>query len=199
MKRHILVVTMLFLASLRGIAVEVGKLAPEFTAKNIDGQMHKLSDYKGKIVVLEAHNLDCPFCANHYQTRAMPELQEWATSKGVVWLLVNSVNSKSPSHRTPQAAKKEIQKYKIKATAWLDDSSGQVGKLFDLKTTPHMIVINKDGRLAYDGAIDDTPEASGDPRKARNFVREAIQQLLAGQSVKVAKTKPYGCGVKYAD
>ena len=190
---------MLFLATLLAAGVEVGKPAPQFTAKDIHGKPHKLSDYKGKIVVLEAHNLDCPFCANHYQTGAMPELQEWAASKGVVWLLVNSVNAKSPSHRTPQAAKKEIQKYKIKAAAWLDDSSGQVGKLFGLKTTPHLVVINRDGLLAYDGAIDDTPEASGDPRKARNYVREAIQQLLAGDNVKVAKTRPYGCGVKYAD
>jgi peroxiredoxin len=180
-------------------AVEVGKPAPDFTAKDINGKTHKLSDYKGKIVVLESYNLDCPFCANHFKTGAMQELQEWATSKGAVWLLVNSVNAKSPSHRSPEAATKESEKNKIKATAWIDDSSGKVGKLYGMKTTPHMFVISKDGVLAYDGAIDDRAEDSGDPRKARNYVREAIGKLLAGESVKVAKTKPYGCGVKYAD
>ena len=181
------------------LAAEVGKPAPDFTAKDIYGKTHKLSDYKGKIVVLESYNLDCPFCANHFKTGAMQELQEWATSKGAVWLLVNSVNAKNPSHRNSEAAKKEIEKNKIKATAWIDDSSGKVGKLYGMKTTPHMFVINKDGVLAYDGAIDDRAEDSGDPRKARNYVREAIGKLLAGESVKVAKTKPYGCGVKYAD
>jgi peroxiredoxin len=186
-------------ASISLAAVEVGKPAPDFTAKDIYGKTHKLSDYKGKIVVLESYNLDCPFCANHFKTGAMQELQEWATSKGAVWLLVNSVNTKSPSHRSPEAAKKESEKNKIKATAWIDDSSGKVGKLYGMKTTPHMFVISNEGVLVYDGAIDDRAEDSGDPRKARNYVREAIGKLLAGESVKVAKTKPYGCGVKYAD
>lgn len=200
MKKSTYILATLWVASSIALAeVEIGKPAPEFTAKDINGKTHRLSDYKGKIVVLESYNLDCPFCANHFKSGAMQELQAWATSKGVVWLLVNSVNPKSPSHRTPAAAKTESDKYKIKATAWLDDSSGKVGKLYGMKTTPHMFVINKDGVLAYDGAINDKAEDSGDPRKARNYVREAIGKLLAGEPVKVAKTRPYGCGVKYAD
>lgn len=175
----------------------VGKPAPEFTAKDIDGKTHKLSDYKGKIVVLEAYNLDCPFCANHFKTGAMQELQEWATKNGVIWFVVNSVNKNNPSYRPPEKAKKEFAEQKMKATAWLDDSDGKVGKSYGLKTTPHIVIVDKDGIVAYNGAIDDRPEASGDPRKARNYVREALQNLLAGKPVEVKQTKPYGCSVKY--
>jgi len=106
-------------------AAYVGKPAPEFTATDINGKTHKLSDYKGKIVVLEAYNLDCPFCANHFKTGAMQELQQWAVSKGVVWLLVNSAGQHSGSYRDAAAAKKEWDELKIKATAWIDDQAGQ--------------------------------------------------------------------------
>jgi peroxiredoxin len=177
----------------------VGKPAPDFTAKDINGKTHKLSDYKGKIVVLEAYNLDCPYCANHFKTGAMQELQAETTAKGVVWLLVNSSNPKSGSYRNAAAARKEWDQQKMKATAWIDDSSGKVGKAYGLKTTPHMIVIDKEGKVAYNGAIDDKAQPEGDPRKARNYVRETINALLAGQPVQVASTKSYGCGIKYAD
>jgi peroxiredoxin len=180
-------------------AVEVGQPAPDFTATDIDGKTHRLADFKGKIVVIEAYNLDCPYCANHYKTGAMQELQAYATSKGVVWLLVNSVNPKHPNYRTREAAKKEFVAQKIKATAWIDDSSGALGRAYGLKTTPHLVIIDKNGNIAYDGAIDDKPATSGDPRKARNYVREALDQLLAGEKVAVPKTKPYGCSVKYAE
>ena len=175
-----------------------GKPAPAFTAKDINGKTHKLSDYRGKIVVLEEYNLDCPFCANHFKSGAMQELQGYAASKGVVWLVVNSVNGKAPNYRDAAAAKKEFQAEKMKAAAWIDDSSGEIGKAYGLKTTPHMIVIDKQGIVAYNGAIDDRPETEGDPRKARNYVREAIDALLAGKTPKVTATKPYGCAVKYA-
>jgi len=177
----------------------VGKPAPAFTAKDIKGKTHNLSDYKAKIVVLEEYNLDCPFCANHFKTGAMQELQAYAASKGVVWLVVDSASPKSPSYRDPVAAKKEFEAEKMKATAWIDDSSGAIGKAYGLRTTPHMVVIDKNGVVAYNGAIDNKPQADGDPRKARNYVREAIDRLSAGEKVKVASTKPYGCGVKYAD
>ena len=177
----------------------VGKPAPAFTAKDIDGKTHKLSDYKGKIVVLEEYNLDCPFCANQFRSGAMQESQAYAASKGVVWLLVDSAGPKTPSYRDPAAAKKEFAEEKIKAAAWIDDSSGEIGKAYGLKTTPHMIVIDQNGTVAYNGAIDSNPSTDEDPRKARNYVREAIDQLLAGKKPKVTSTKPYGCGVKYAD
>src|SRR5437773_5995986 len=120
-----------------------GKPAPPFTGKDINGKTHKLSDYKGKILVLEEYNLDCPFCANHFKSGAMQELQAYAASKGVAWLLVNSAHAKSPSYRPPDVAKKEFAAEKIKAAAWIDDNSGTIGKAYGLKTTPHMVVIDK--------------------------------------------------------
>jgi peroxiredoxin len=178
-------------------AAEVGQPAPDFTAKDILGKTHRLADYKGKIVVLEAYNLDCPFVKNHYKTGAMQELQAELTEKGVIWLVVNSVSSSNPSHRSPEAAQKEWAAQKIKATAWIDDSSGELGKKYGMRTTPHMFVISAQGVLVYAGAIDDRPAASGDPRTARNYVREAVEKLKAGAPIAVAETKPYGCGVKY--
>jgi peroxiredoxin len=178
-------------------AVEVGKPAPDFTGKDINGKTYKLSDFKGKIVVLESYNPSCPYVKNHYMNGAMQELQADLTAKGVVWLLVNSVNPKHPNYRTAEAAKKEWDEQKLKATAWLDDSSGEIGRLYGMKTTPHMFIINKDGALVYDGAIDDQPTPSHDPRTARNYVREAVNSLLAGKPVEVSQTKPYGCSVKY--
>ena len=115
------------MASAALAAAEIGKRAPDFTATDINGKTHKLSDCKGKIVVLEAYNLDCPFCANHFKTGAMQELQSELTGKGVVWLIVNSVHAKHPSYRDAAAAKTEWAAQKIKATAWLDDSSGAIG------------------------------------------------------------------------
>lgn len=178
-------------------AAEVGQPAPGFTATDIHGKTVKLSDYKGKVVVLESYNHDCPYCANHYKTGAMQELQKETTDKGVVWLLVNSVNAKHPSHRTPEQAQAEWTQEKINATAWLDDSSGAIGKAYGMKTTPHMFVINREGTLVYDGAIDDKRTPDHDPRQARNYVREAVNKTLAGEKVEVPETRPYGCSVKY--
>lgn len=180
-------------------AVEVGKPAPDFTATDINGKAIKLSDYKGKIVVLESYNSDCPFCNNQYKTGAMQDLEKDMAAKGVVWLVVNSVNPNNPSHRTPEQAKQEIADKKIVAAAWIDDSSGKVGHLYGMKTTPHMFVIDKNGLLVYDGAIDNQPTPNHDPRTAQNYVRGAVDAVMAGKPVPVAQTKPYGCSVKYAD
>ena len=198
MKTIALSLTLLSLGTTLALAdVDISKPAPDFTAKDIEGKTHKLSDYKGKIVVLEAYNIECPFCANHFKTGAMQALQAEITAKGAIWLVVNSSNPKSGSYRNPAAAKKEWAAQKMKATAWIDDSDGKVGKAYGLKTTPHMVVIGKDGNVAYTGAIDDRPATEGDPRTARNYVREAVNALLAGKPVQVARTKSYGCGVKY--
>ena len=179
------------------LAVETGKPAPDFTGTNILGKTLKLSDYKGKIVVLEAYNSDCPFCHNHYASGAAQELQQEFTAKGVVWLIVDSVGSKNPSHRTAAQAQQEWTDLKIAATAWIDDTSGSIGHLYDMRTTPHMFVVAADGTLVYNGAMDDRPQPFGDPRQANNYVRNAVNELLAGKPVTVAHTKPYGCGVHY--
>ena len=198
MKTTFALVTALTLAS-AALAAEIGKPAPDFSATDINGKTVKLSDYKGKIVVLESYNSDCPFCHNQYANGATQDLQKELAAKGIVWLIVNSVNPNNSSHRTPDQAKQEIADKKIIATAWIDDSSGAVGHLYDMKTTPDMYVIDKDGVLVYQGAIDDKPDPMHDPRTARNYVREAVDALLAGKPVEVSQTKPYGCGVKYAN
>ncbi|HEV2434809.1 MAG TPA: redoxin domain-containing protein [Verrucomicrobiae bacterium] len=198
MKTAFALVVTLTLAS-AALAVEVGKPAPDFTATDINGKTIHLSDYKGKIVVLESYNSDCPFCHNQYKTGAMQALQRDFAAKGVVWLLVNSVNPNNASHRTPAQAKAEMAAEKMDVTAWIDDSSGTVGHLYDMKTTPDMYVINQDGILVYQGAIDNHPDPFHDPTKAQNYVSAAIDALLADKPVAVAETRPYGCSVKYAD
>ena len=171
---------------------EVGKAAPDFTVTDVNGKTHKLSDHKGKIVVLESYNLDCPYVANQYNTGAIQELQGNLTGKDVVWLTVNS------SYSDAAKAKKEAADKNIKGTV-VHDPSGKIGKAYGFKTTPHMVVVGKDGKVAYNGAIDDKAETEGDPRAAKNYVKDAVAKLQAGQPVAVAKTKPYGCGVKYAN
>lgn len=181
------------------LAVEVGKPAPDFTATDINGKTVHLSDYKGKIVVIESYNSDCPFCHNQYATGAMQDLQKDLAAKGVVWLLVNSVNPNNPSHRTDAQAKQEEASENMDVTAWIDDSSGAVGHLYDMKTTPDMYVIDKNGTLVYEGAIDDQPDPVHNPKTAHNYVKDAVDDLLAGKPIPVSQTKPYGCSVKYAE
>jgi peroxiredoxin len=198
MKKLSVSLTILALAA-SAFAVEVGKPAPDFTAMDINGNTVHLSDYKGKIVVIESYNSDCPYCHNQYANGAMQDLQKDLAAKGVVWLLVNSVNPSNSSHRTDTQAKQEMAEEKMDVTAWIDDSSGTVGHLYDMKTTPHMFVINKNGTLVYDGAIDNQPDPFHNPKTARNYVKEAVDDLIAGTPIAVSQTKPYGCGVKYAD
>ena len=197
MKRTLALATLLGLATSL-FAAEIGKPAPDFTGTDITGKTIKLTDYKGKIVVLESYNSDCPYCHNHYQGAAQ-ELQKEFTGKGVVWLLVNSVGTKNSSHRTPAEAQKEWSALNIAATAWIDDAAGTIGRAYDMKTTPHLFVIAADGKLAYDGAMDDHAKPFGDPRTAKNYVRAAISELLEGKPVTVKATKPYGCAVHYTN
>jgi peroxiredoxin len=180
-------------------AVEIGKPAPDFTGTDINGKSVKLSDYKGKIVVIESYNSDCPFCRNHYRTGAMQELQKSLAAKGVVWLVVDSVSKKNFGYLAPAAAQKLWAEQKFAATAWIDDNAGTIGHLYGMKTTPHMFVIAADGTLAYAGALDNHPSPEGDPHAAKNYVRAAVEELLAGKAVMVSQTKPYGCGVHYAN
>ncbi|HHY85146.1 MAG TPA: redoxin domain-containing protein, partial [Verrucomicrobia bacterium] len=147
MKKAIALLSLVGLATTAWAAAEIGKPAPDFEATDINGKTHKLSDYKGKIVILESYNLDCPFCRNHFTTGHMQELQKEVTSKGGIWLVVNSVNPQHPNYRTTEQAKAEFEKQKMHATAWLDDSSGKIGKLYGMKTTPQICIIDKDGTL----------------------------------------------------
>ena len=180
-------------------AVEIGQPAPDFTGTDISGKTIHLSDYKGKIVVLESFNEECPFCHHHYSTGAMQALQAELAAKDVVWLVVDSVAQDNFGYLKPAAAQKVWTEQKFAATAWLDDHAGTIGHLYGMKTTPHMFVIAADGSLAYAGALDNNPTPEGNPRTAKNYVRAAVNELLAGKPVTVKETRPYGCSVHYAD
>jgi peroxiredoxin len=177
---------------------QVGKAAPDFTLTDTAGKTHSLSAFKGKVVVLEWTNPDCPFVKKHYDAGNMQNLQKTWTGKDVVWL---AVNSSAPGKQGNFPAEKwtSLMKEKNAApTAVLLDADGKAGKLYGAKTTPHMFVIDQAGLLVYDGAIDDKP--SPDPaslKDAKNYVSAALESTLAGKPVETPSTKPYGCSVKY--
>lgn len=179
-------------------APEIGKAAPDFTATDSNGKEHKLADYKGKLVILEWTNPECPYVKKHYDAKNMQKLQEEAAAKGIVWLTVNSGAEGKQGHLTGEAANAYIAEKGAKASAYLLDGKGEIGKAYEAKTTPHMFVIDKEGNLAYDGAIDDNDSANpADAATAKNYVTAAIGAIEAGAPVETSKTKPYGCGVKY--
>lgn len=179
-------------------AVEIGKPAPDFTATDSNGKTHSLADYKGKVVVLEWTNAECPFVKKHYESGNMQKLQETYAAKDAVWLTVNSGAEGKQGHVTAEQANAIVAENGSKATAYLLDSSGEIGKAYDAKTTPHMFVIDQEGILVYDGAIDDNDSANpDDAATAENYVAAAVDAALAGETVETAQTKPYGCGVKY--
>lgn len=179
-------------------APEIGKAAPEFTATDSNGKEHKLSDFKGKIVVLEWTNPECPYVKKHYDSKNMQKLQADITAKDVVWLSINSSAAGKQGNLTGEAANTYIKDQGAKQTAYLLDPKGEIGKAYDAKTTPHMFVIDKDGTLAYEGAIDDNDSANKeDAATAKNYVTAAVDALVAGKAVETSKTKAYGCGVKY--
>jgi len=180
-------------------AATVGQPAPAFTLTDIDGNSHNLSDFKGKTVVLEWVNAECPFVVTHYEKSGnLPATQKAATSDGVVWLLINSAAPGKQGDFDSAQAKTWMEKNKAAATAYLRDVDGKVGKAYDAKTTPQMYVINADGVLVYNGAIDSIRSTSGsDVEKAENFVKAALSSLKAGEPIANATTQPYGCSVKY--
>jgi len=193
-----LLVLALFAVSLA--AVKVGDQAPDFTGSDSRGQTHKLSDYKGKFVVLEWHNNGCPYTKKHYESGNMQRLQKQWTDKGVVWFTVISSAPGSQGYVTADQENEYMQKMHAAPTAALLDPKGEIGHLYGAKTTPHMFIINPQGQLIYNGAIDD--KATSDPSDingSKNYVSEALEEAKAGQPVAVATTRPYGCSVKYAD
>ena len=177
---------------------EIGKPAPEFALKDLVGKEHKLSDFKGKTVVLEWVNYGCPFVKKHYDSQNMQALQKAATDSGVVWLAICSSAPGKQGNETPETAKTKTAEYKSAATAYLKDEDGAVGKLYDAKTTPEMFIIDKEGTLVYMGAIDDKPNPSPDSiAGATNYVKAAVMEVMDGKPVTTSSTKPYGCSVKY--
>ena len=180
-------------------AVQPGKPAPQFSAVDTAGKPVSLDAFKGKTVVLEWTNHECPYVAKHYGTGTMQQLQRDATAKGVVWLTVISSSRGQQGHVEGLEADKLTADRNAAPTAVLLDAGGKVGRLYGATTTPHMFVIAKDGTLAYMGGIDDKPSTARDTVKtARPYVREALEALEEGRPVKTASTRPYGCSVKYS-
>ncbi len=175
-----------------------GKSAPDFTAVDSTGKMHKLSDYKGKTVVLEWTNDGCPYVQKHYGAGNMQALQQEAAGKGIVWLTVISSAKGQQGYVEGPAADKLTADRKAKPAAVLLDPAGAFGKAYGAKTTPHMYVIKADGQLAYAGAIDDKPTSNpADIKGARSYMKEALSAVAEGRPVAVASTRAYGCSVKY--
>jgi len=178
-------------------AVDVGSSAPDFELKSQEGKSVKLSDYKGKVIVLEWVNLGCPFVKAFYGPGVMQKLQGDITGKGVVWLqILSSAPGKQGFVQNSDEAKKAYAENKMKSTAFLLDPTGATGKAYGAKTTPHMFVIDASGKIVYAGAIDSNPRPQYD-EKAQNYVVQAVDEVLAGKPVSTASTKPYGCSVKY--
>ena len=176
----------------------VGSAAPDFSLTDAKGATHSLSQYKGKYVVLEWFNPECPFVKKHYGGGNMQKLQEEYTGKGVVWLSIDSSAPGMEGSLTPDQAQKKISEWKTKQTALLLDPEGKAGRAYGAKNTPDMIVINPDGKIVYEGAIDSkaTPNPADIP-SSTNYVKVALDESLAGKPVTNANTKPYGCSVKY--
>ncbi len=192
--------SILLLASVSAFAADpqIGKAAPTFTLTDINGKSVSLNDYKGKYVVLEWINHGCPFVKKHYETGNMQALQKEATDKGAIWLSIASSAKGKEGHMTAAEWQREVQAQKSSQTAVLLDEKGKVGRSYGAKTTPHMYVINPEGLLIYMGAIDDKASYDkADVAGAKNYVRAALDEAMAGKPVSTASTKSYGCSVKY--
>ena len=179
-------------------APQVGQSAPEFTLTDSNGQSHNLSDFKGKFVVLEWLNHGCPFVVKHYDSGNMQKLQKEYTGKDVVWLSIVSSAPGKQGHMSPEETNKAKADKGSAATAVLIDEDGTVGKRYDAKVTPELYVINPEGVLVYMGAIDDKKSTDpADVAGAKNYVKQALDEALAGKPVSESSTPAYGCSVKY--
>lgn len=179
-------------------AVEIGQPAPEIEAVDTNGNPFKLSDHKGKIIVLEWSNHNCPFVVKHYGSGNMQAVQKTAMENGVEWITIVSSAPGRQGHVDAEEANAITAEAGASITAKILDESGEIGKRYDARTTPHMFVIGEDGNVAYAGAIDS--KSSPNPKTiegATNYVTAAIDNLKAGEPVEISQTKPYGCSVKY--
>ncbi len=194
----ILTAAVLAALSLSAHAAKVGDAAPDFTATDSRGQTHKLSEYRGKYVVLEWTNSNCPFTRKHYTSGNMQALQKEWTAKGVVWLTVLSSAPGNDGYKTAAEENAWVEQIHAAPTAVLLDPSGALGHEYEAKTTPDMYVIDASGKLIYSGAIDDRRTVDlSDVKGANNYVSDALTEAMAGQPVQVAYTRSYGCSVKY--
>jgi peroxiredoxin len=194
--KTLLAAAILSLAVAAHAAPELGAPAPDFTLNDQSGKPVKLSDAKGKYVVLEWYNKDCPFVHKHYDSGNMQSLQKKYGKKGVVWYSIVTSKEGKEGHLTNAEAKAQLKK--ISSKAILLDEKGEVGRLYGAKTTPHMFVVDKTGNLIYMGGIDDKASADAeDIKTSKNFVAAALDESMAGKPVTTPSSRPYGCSVKY--
>lgn len=179
-------------------AARVGERAPDFTATDSNGKTQKLSDYAGKYVVLEWTNRGCPYTQKQYNSGNMQKLQKEFTSKGVVWLTVISSAPGKQGYVTAPEENAYVKQVNADPSAVILDPDGTLGHLYDAKTTPHIFIINPQGMLIYNGAIDDKPTTDvADVPSAKNYVSIALDEAMSGKAVSIATSRPYGCSVKY--
>lgn len=198
LRRALFALPALLLATAAQAAPAVGQPAPEFNLKDAAGKPVKLSDYRGKHVVLEWTNPGCPYVRKHYDSGNMAATQQDAASKGVVWLSINSTEKASSDYQEPARLVAWQAERKVQPTALLMDEDGVAGKAYGARTTPHMYIVDPQGRLAYAGGIDSIPSSSAaDIPRAVNYVRQAIAETAAGKPISAATTRPYGCSIKY--
>jgi hypothetical protein len=185
-------------AAIGAAAVKPGAPAPGFTAPDIAGRIVNLGQYAGQIVILEWTNNGCPFVQKHYDSANMQTLQRRYTQEGVIWLTIASSAPGEEGYVTPAAAKADLARWRAAPTDYLLDPEGVVGHLYNARATPHMVVIDRGGRIAYMGAIDDTPSTRlADVKTAKNYLVAALDEIAAGKPVTVASTRAYGCSIKY--
>jgi len=197
MKTRLALLFSLLYAAAAFAAPQPGDTAPDFSLADIQGRKHALSDYKGKYVVLEWNNPECPFVRAHYESGNMPKLQQEERARGVVWLTINSSAASREGDLPPDEIQKFLQTNHADPTAYLRDPDGAVGHLYGARTTPHMFVISPDDKLVYAGGIDDKPTTDPGDISSNNYVRAALSESMAGKTVTVATSRPYGCSVKY--
>ena len=190
------IVTAFSLAAHAGVSV--GQPAPDFTGVDSNGNQHTLSQYKGKTVVLEWTNHDCPYVKKHYNSGNMQTLQKQATADGVVWLSIISSRPGKQGHVSGGKANDLTRSRNAAPTAVILDETSAIGRLYAAKTTPHMYIIDTTGQLVYMGGIDSIPSSDeADIAGAKNYVRAALDAMTAGKTIEDSITRPYGCSVKY--
>jgi peroxiredoxin len=177
--------------------VATGAVAPDFAAMGADGRRHQLSDYRGRTVVLEWTSPTCEFTALHYDSGTMQQLQKSAIAQGAVWLLVDSAAVGAPDYLDAAAATKRLAAKQSPATTVLIDSDGKIGLTYGAVTTPSVYVIDAQGRLRYQGAVDDNPWGGGTQDIAHNYVKQALTALATGGTIATPENRPYGCSVRY--
>lgn len=206
-RRHLQAILSFVMTFIAGLAMaitialaepRVGERAPDFVGVDSNGKTHKLSDLKGKTVILEWTNHDCPFVQKHYSTGNMQKLQKETTKGGVVWLSVISSAPGLQGHVEPAKANMLTADRDAAPSAVILDPKGEIGQAYNARTTPHMFLIDAHGTLIYKGAIDDKPSANNaDVPIARNYLRDALGAHAAGKPADPDSTRPYGCSVKY--